>query len=285
MNHTNKEKEKTTFLEKLRNFLQTLTDEVSTESGDWSIKGFIDRATNIYTISSDTKIISKIIEIQLFPQLFSFAESAGYTIIPAKKQNWYPDLSFINKSDTSIRFAVDIKTTYRLNDNSYNGFTLGSHGEYFRNRQSEKNIQFPYGSYLAHLTLGAIYTRACGGTIDETKIKTINEINSITSVINQIVFFAEEKWKIASDKSGSGNTANIGSIKSIPDLLSGRGVFENLGEKIFDEYWMNHGILRVPDPKKENSYKNLTKIEKFLTFKGLNFALNHKAQPKIRNKS
>nr|WP_330216919.1 type II restriction endonuclease [Helicobacter pylori] len=39
-----------------------------------------------------------------------------------------------------------------------NGFTLGSHGEYFRNRTSTKNIQFPYSHYLAHTCLGILYT-------------------------------------------------------------------------------------------------------------------------------
>ena len=43
--------------------------------------------------------------------------------------------------------------------------------------------------------------------------------------IRQILFFAEEKWKIASDKRGSGNTANIGSIQRISDIITGNGVF------------------------------------------------------------
>jgi len=33
---------------------------VSTRSGDWVVKGFIDIAKNIYTLSVDTKVISKI---------------------------------------------------------------------------------------------------------------------------------------------------------------------------------------------------------------------------------
>jgi len=48
---------KNEFLAKLKEFAKTLNDYVSTNSGDWSIKGFIDVDKNIYTISSDTKII------------------------------------------------------------------------------------------------------------------------------------------------------------------------------------------------------------------------------------
>ena len=40
---------------------------LETPTGDWSVKGFIDIAKNIYTISVDTKVISKIIELMMFP--------------------------------------------------------------------------------------------------------------------------------------------------------------------------------------------------------------------------
>ncbi|MCC5945232.1 MAG: EcoRV family type II restriction endonuclease [Bernardetiaceae bacterium] len=221
------------FLQALKLLSTELTAYISDNVGDWKIKGFIDVEKNIYTISSDTKIISKILEIQLFPKFQEFAQENGYEVILAEMQNWYPDLSFINKENPNIKFAVDIKTTYRLEEYAgfCNGFTLGSHGEYFRKRTSTKNIQFPYAEYAAHICLGVLYTRALSTDIDETKIFQLNELDKVTSVIKDLVFFAEEKWKIASDKSGSGNTANIGSIQYIDDILKGNGVFKELGGK------------------------------------------------------
>lgn len=276
--------EKEKFISKLRAFAVTLPEYVSNNGGEWSIKGFIDAEKNIYTISSDTKIISKILEIQLFPKLCEFAKNIGYEIILAEKQNWYPDLSFIKKSDSSVKFAVDIKTTYRLENYAdfCNGFTLGSHGEYFRNRKSVKNIQFPYGDYLAHISLGIIYTRVLSTSIDETKILKITELDSITSVLSDLLFFVEEKWKISSDRSGSGNTANIGSIDYMPDILSGKGVFSKLGEEVFDAYWINQGILQVPDQKNQGLFKKLTKLSEFLEFKGMNQSLVHVSKTKRR---
>ncbi len=106
----------TEFMDQFRELGKTLTEYVSTNGGDWSIKGFIDVDQNIYTISADTKIISKILEIQLFPKFLAFAEATGYDLVLAEHQNWYPDISFVKKSDPSIKFAVDIKTTYRLTE-------------------------------------------------------------------------------------------------------------------------------------------------------------------------
>lgn len=274
------------FLQKLKDFSKTLTDYVSINESDWKIKGFIDTNKSIYTISSDSKIISKILEIQLFPKFKEFADSINFDIILAEKQNWYPDLSFVSKTNSNIKFSVDIKTTYRLEDYDgfCNGFTLGSHGEYFRNRNSTKNIQFPYGDYQAHFCLGIIYTRAVSSNIDKTKTLELDELHNITSVIKDLVFFAEEKWKISSDRVGSGNTANIGSIDFIDDMLKGYGVFKNLGEDIFDEYWINQGVLQVSDVRKEGQYKKLTKLTEFLNFKGIDCNLINHQKPKRKNK-
>lgn len=277
---------KETFLKQLKKFAKSLTNYVSTNNGEWSIKGFIDVEKNIYTISSDSKIISKILEIQLFPKFKEFAEKYGYEIVLAEKQNWYPDLSFVGKKNPKVKFAVDIKTTYRLKDYEgfCNGFTLGSHGEYFRNRTSTKNIQFPYSEYESHLTLGILYTRALSTDIDETEILKLSQLGKVTSVIKDLVFFAEEKWKISSDKGGSGNTANIGSINFIEDILNGNGVFANLGEEIFDEYWINQNVLQVPDAKRKGSFKKLTKLSEFLEFKGMDVSLINSPKPKRKNK-
>lgn len=60
---------KAEFLILLKNFVQSLSSYVSTSGGQWTIKGFIDIYKNIYTISADTKIVSKILELHIFPKL------------------------------------------------------------------------------------------------------------------------------------------------------------------------------------------------------------------------
>lgn len=292
--------EKMVFSEALKAFVADLGSYVSDADGQWTVKGFIDIFKNVYTISSDTKIISKILEIHLFPKILQFAQNNGYSIVLAECQNWYPDLSFVKKSDSRVKFAVDLKTTYRDPDypGHVNGFTLGSHGAYFKERTSTKNIQFPYADYSGHFCLGIIYTRADATDLDETevlrvsdldtftaaapapryRVKSVDNLRSIASVVRDFQFFVCEKWRLASDKQGSGNTANIGSITCIEDILAGNGVFARLGEKWFDEYWMNHGIAtRMKDGKPAP----IASLGDFLEFKG---ASRKKIVPMITKK-
>ncbi len=258
---------KKTFEKQIKTFVDRLSDYSNDSKNEWVVKGFIDAYKNVYSITNDTKVVSKILEIHLFPQLLQFAQENGYKIVVASCQNYYPDFSFVGQSDESIRFAVDIKTTYRLEDKPdyCNGFTLGSHGEYFINRRSTKNIQFPYATYLGHYCLGAIYDRTSESLLTNGCVP-VAKLQSITSVIRNLQFFVAEKWKIASDKSGSGNTANIGSVKKISDLLSENGTFSKIGEKWFDDYWMNYGKIVLSDSSGKS--KKIASLPEFLAYRG-----------------
>lgn len=175
-------------------------------------------------------------ELLLFPLLVEFARENELDLELSPQQNYYPDLTFIDRRDSTL-FAVDVKTTYRVDDEKVNGMTLGAFTGYFRNRASLKNIAFPYCHYTGHFVLGVIYSHA-KTEIDERKVYALDDLERIPSVINNFSFFAQPKYKIASARPGSGNTKNIGSIVIIEDILNGRGPFSLLGEEIFDDYWM-----------------------------------------------
>ncbi len=159
----------------------------------------------------------------------------------------------------SIKGFIDI---YR---NIYTISADTKHGAYFIHRDSAKNIQFPYSSYQGHYCLGIIYDRASPAGIDETKIHTLAQLQSIASVIENFHIFAAEKWKIASDRSGSGNTANIGSIKNIEDIINGRGMFSRLGEAWFDDYWMNYRKIQALQP--DGSYRPISNLRDFVAYR------------------
>lgn len=145
--------------------------------------------------------------------------------------------------------------------------TLGAFTGYFRNRKSTKNVTHPYGEYKAHVILGIIYSE--NTDVDERKAYSLNQLNEIESVAKDIVFFVQEKWRIALDRPGSGNTKNIGSVVGINNLLQGNGPFADLGEKVFDDYWMNY---LTPDMAKKAElahpyYNNLESYKRFRNLK------------------
>jgi len=271
---------------------------VATDKGDWTVKGFIDVYKNIYTISVDTKVVSKIVELMIFPVILDFARANDFKIVLATHQNHYPDVTFIGRKRHE-KFALDLKSTYRLSPNKVNGMTLGAFTGYFRNRTSRKNISFPYSEYEKHYILGVIYSRAdlfkatnelekAGYSItadarkalglyiaqqspdaletlaallgspedddkrdelkelvqvcliDEKKRYNLEQLPDIMSVVCEFDFFVREKWKVASDRPGSGNTKNIGSSTVIDELRNGTGVFTKQpnGEAVFNDYWM-----------------------------------------------
>ncbi len=85
---------KETFIKLLREVVCGFSKSISTEDGNWVVKGFIDAYKNIYTISSDTKVISKIIELYIFPKILEFATKNELEIELTKAQNYYPDITF-----------------------------------------------------------------------------------------------------------------------------------------------------------------------------------------------
>ena len=252
---------KETFIKLLSENVKNFDKDISTEDGSWVVKGFIDICKNIYTISSDTKVISKIIELYIFPKIVEFANKNELEIELTKAQNYYPDITF--KDQEGNLFAVDLKSSYRKDATHINGMTLGAFTGYFRERKSIKNISYPYDNYKAHVVLGVIYDIV--PDIDERKTYPIDQLNEIVSVIKNFQFFVQEKWKIAADRPGSGNTKNIGSVTKIGDLVNGNGTFANLGEKFFNDYWMYY--LTADMAKKAELpkpyYTNLTEYKQF----------------------
>lgn len=252
---------KDTFIKLLRKSVSSFDKAISTKDGDWVVKGFIDTYKNIYTISSDTKVISKIIELYLFPKIMEFASKNELEVELTKEQNYYPDITFKDKEGNL--FAVDLKSSYRKDATHINGMTLGAFTGYFRDRQSTKNITHPYNEYKAHIVLGVIYDTVSG--VDERKIYTLENLDDIASVIKNFQFFVQEKWKIAIDRPGSGNTKNIGSVSKIEDLVNGNGTFANLCEEVFNDYWMYYLTIdmakKVELPKPY--YSNLKEYKQF----------------------
>lgn len=248
----------TEFLKKLQAHAESFAKAVATNEGDWIIKGFIDVYRRIYTISVDTKVVSKVLELLLFPMFVEFEKNHRLKMEFPREQNSYPDLTFTDEA-SARKFAVDIKSTYRVSKTKVKpgGMTLGAFTGYFRNRDSNKNTLYPYNQYAGHFVLGVIYSQ-CDEVGDERKQFTLDALSRIPSVIKDFQFFAQPKYQIASGQPGSGNTKNIGSVTKVDELVNGTGPFATLGEEVYDDYWMfylTRGMAQAVGI--ERPYKNL----------------------------
>ena len=180
------------------------------ETFDFNILGFVSESGKIYKLKTDTKVLSALFEILSEEFVEKLAE--GYEVIQPDKQNYYPDFTIKTPKGN---IAIDVKTTYKQTKNS---FTLGSYTSFLRN--NTKNIVFPYDTYTDHYVLGFIYERS---PLEPTPYKNVE------------VFF-QEKWKIAGKRPGSGNTKNIGSIKSTIEFFKNpEPIFES--NQAFETYW------------------------------------------------
>lgn len=251
------------FLTALQLHADSFAKAVATNEGEWIIKGFIDIYRTIYTISVDTKIVSKVLELLLFPMFVEFGEEHDLKIELCPQQNFYPDLTFIDEG-SGRKFAVDIKSTYRNSPDTVNGMTLGAFTGYFRHRDSNKNTLYPYKEYSGHFVLGVIYSK-CDGVADERIRFTIDDLPKIPSVIRDFQFFAQPKYRLASSRPGSGNTKNIGSTTLVEELVRGAGPFANLGEAVYDDYWMFY--LTKDMAQALNVARPYTNLKSYLEYK------------------
>ncbi len=172
-----------------------------------------------HKLGNDSKIISKIYEIVVIDKLKKLLETASYKYIENDVQNKYPDFIIVSKTQNNKYYAVDIKSSYIKTNSEINGFTLGTYNGYFRKRDNTNGIVKPYNDFIKHYCVCIIYSRT--GT--QTPVKHI---------------IVREKWQIAKNITGSGNTCNIGSIKLLSDLLCGKPYFTDENE--FNTYWLSY---------------------------------------------
>lgn len=219
--------------------------------------GIIDSSNKIHTLGTDSKIIGRIFEMFAQPVLEKIASKHGLILTTPDSQTVYPDFIMMKNSRSTDKIAIDIKTTYVDSDQSTIKFTLGSFGSYMRN--NTKNIEYKYTDYSKHYVIGFVYKR--NGHAQESQVFDYKDRDKIQFPFYDVKYFIQEKYKIAGDKPGSGNTENIGSFstKSFSDLREGNGPFNSLGADAFDIYWKYY-------PKYRSENKAYTSLPEFVTW-------------------
>lgn len=216
------------------------------------ISGFITSEGKIYPLGADTKVLSSAFELVIRPYIYQIAEKYKLDVTEPESQNFYPDFTLHDINDKNSKIAIDIKTTYRKSNNKF-GFTLGGYTSFMRDGNETKNIVYPYPEYTNHLVIGFVYDRVSSKKSSHHKIYNHDEFSSVKTPYNNVESFVNHKWKISSDRAGSSNTTNIGSIfGTIQDFKRGKGVFAT--EEEFNQYWKNYGRT---SKDRNNSFSNI----------------------------
>lgn len=217
--------------------------------------GILDSSNKIHTLGTDSKIIGRIFEMLTQPVLEEIAAENGYILKTPESQTVYPDFIMMTSPRSTDKIAIDIKTTYVDSDQAAIKFTLGSYGSYMRN--NSKNIEYKYTDYAKHYVIGFVYKR--NDAAQESRVYRYEDRAGITFPYYDVKYFIQEKYKIAGDKPGSGNTENIGSFstRNFSDLKNGKGPFSELGQDAFDIYWKYY-------PKYRSAERAYTSLDGFL---------------------
>lgn len=224
--------------------IKAIRDIVVDGDHSYDIAGFINRENEIYPLGTDTKVLSTVFELIARPLIVKVAEEHGYIVTEPTVQNHYPDFTLVpkegNLQDPKGCIALDIKTTYRRPNQKRFAYTLGGYTSFIKAETPTKNIVFPFSSYDSHWVIGFVYTRVAEKKAADAKLYQVSEIEQIASPYEDVKVFVQEKWRIAGDAAGSGNTTNIGSIYgTYEDFVAGKGIFEN--EEEFLSYWRGYG--------------------------------------------
>lgn len=227
---------------------QILRHLAGMENG-YSACGIIDRRGRVYPLGTDTKVLSTIFEIIARQAVADYARQAHLLLIDSDKQNYYPDFTLAASRNDAQKIAIDVKTTYKNNADDDFRFTLGSYTSFLRNET--KNIMFPFRQYREHWIIGFVYHRVAVDADASGRQYTVADLAGIPAPFTDVEVFVQEKWRIAGDRPGSGNTANIGSIRGkLNDFQQGNGVFGSESE--FLAYWRGYGATAA-----ERKYRNV----------------------------
>lgn len=219
---------------------ETLVTELEKLRNSYAICGIVDRTGSVYPLGSDTKVLSSIFELVSRPAIYAAAEALDFTVVEPAVQNHYPDFTLMRGQNDNSKIAVDVKTTYRRKGSDKFQYTLGGYTSFIRIGNERKNIVFPFNEYSDHVVIGFVYDRIAQKKAADQHKYVWEQLGDIPLPFKDVEFFVQKKWRISSDRAGSGNTTNIGSIKgTIDDFRNGNGPFESEDE--FLEYWRSYG--------------------------------------------
>lgn len=201
------------------------------EGFKWEVVGLLLEDQSVIDVPSDSRAISAIFE-QLVVERIQPIAQRYHCVLEEGGGREYPDITLHGIPGFEGKIAIDVKTSRKKSANTIGGFTIGTYLGYFRTPDRKVGtIRYPYGDYAQHWIIGLCYEF-------ETYEEKIGDLVEEKFRITDIDVIVQEKWRIASRRTGSGTTKHMRSITNIEDLKAGRGEFGSQEE--FLEYWRHY---------------------------------------------
>ena len=201
------------------------------EGFKWEIVGLLLEDQSVIDVPSDSRAISAIFEELVVERIKPIAQRYRCVLEEGGGRE-YPDITLRDIPGFKGKIAIDVKTSRKKSANTIGGFTIGTYLGYFRTPDKKVGtIRYPYGDYAQHWIVGLCYEF-------ERYEEKVGDVVEKKFRITDIEVIIQEKWRIASRRTGSGTTKHIRSITNIGDLKAGRGAFRSQEE--FLEYWRNY---------------------------------------------
>jgi hypothetical protein len=240
--------------------MKLLQAELASLQDHYDVCGLVTRNGLLYPLGADTKVLSTVFELIVRPVVYRVAATLGVTVAEPAVQNHYPDFTLMRTPQDNRKIAIDVKTTYRSANGRF-GYTLGGYTSFIRPGRESKNIVFPFNQYASHCVIGFVYDRLEKKKASVTHTYDLKRLLEVPLPFDNVDVFVQEKWRIASDRAGSGNTTNIGSIEgTLEDFIAGKGPF--VSEAEFLEYWRGYertSALRAVAYSKIEQFRKLKK--------------------------
>ena len=113
---------------------------------------------------------------------------------------------------------------------------------------------------MEHWVIGYVYERVAKKKSAAHSTFSVDCLNDMPLPYKDVRVFVQEKWRIASDRAGSGNTTNIGSIvATLEDFEKGKGPFASEDEYL--EYWRNYERTA---PERSGKFKNIREYREWV---------------------
>ncbi len=183
------------------------------EGYEFDVKGLILIDGSIEPLPREASVVGKVLENSIKHYLRRrLLNMNDLVCIPASSDRTYPDFTFNGSLVHPNRFAVDLKCARRDHHGEKTSYsiTIGTYDAEYYHYPTEKvaNIEMPYASYTAHLSVIALY-------------------DYVDTTARNIELLVVEKWRVATKKRSSGTRCYIAAVSDIGALRKEKGDFSS----------------------------------------------------------